>query len=94
MRFARLAHIVLGTAVVHASAPAGPWDVFNYAPTSRTVYPATIHSSHGSGSNLQRLVGGKGSAVLGANGSWVALDFGVEVRVQYMCRLGLADLYA
>ncbi|KAG6908504.1 hypothetical protein DXG01_004438 [Tephrocybe rancida] len=68
-------------APVHARAPAGPWDEFNFAPTSKTVYPRAIHSSNGDVGNAQTLIGnsGSGSATLSGKGSWVALDFGVEV---------------
>ena len=63
-----------------ASAPSGPWDAFNYAPESKTVYPTGIHSISGTVNNAQQLVHNAGSAILTGNGSWVALDFGVEVR--------------
>ncbi|KAG6861519.1 hypothetical protein C0995_015629 [Termitomyces sp. Mi166 len=62
-----------------ARAPTGPWDTFNFAPHSKTVYPASIHSSNGSVTNPQLLVNNSGSAVLGGKDAWVALDFGVEV---------------
>ncbi|KAH9476632.1 hypothetical protein JR316_0010545 [Psilocybe cubensis] len=62
-----------------ASAPSGPWDAFNLAPESKTVYPAAIHSSHGSVKNSNLLVKNKGKASLSTNGSWIALDFGIEV---------------
>ncbi|KAG6877286.1 hypothetical protein C0993_008843 [Termitomyces sp. T159_Od127] len=62
-----------------ARAPAGPWDAFNYAPLSKTVYPASIHSSHGTVTDAPLLVNNTGSATLTGSGSWVALDFGVEV---------------
>ncbi|KAG5720851.1 hypothetical protein E4T56_gene17351, partial [Termitomyces sp. T112] len=64
-----------------ALAPAGPWDSFNFAPTSKTVYPAAIHSisSQGMVTNTQLLVSNSGSATLSGKGAWVALDYGVEV---------------
>ena len=65
---------------VGASAPAGPWDKFNYAPKSRTVFPTTIKEVSGTIHNPQHLVT-KGSATLSGNGSWVALDFGIEVSI-------------
>ncbi|KAF8153876.1 glycoside hydrolase family 78 protein [Crassisporium funariophilum] len=67
------AHLVSGTA------PKGPWDAFNLAPTSKTVYPTAIHSTAGSVKDSDLLVGNKGRATLSANNSWIALDFGVEV---------------
>ncbi|KAJ7197058.1 Six-hairpin glycosidase [Mycena rebaudengoi] len=68
-----LAYPVLGLA------PKGPWDAFNYAPKSKTVYPAAIRQIEGFVQNPQRLVNNVGSAKLSGQGSWVALDFGVEV---------------
>ncbi|EJD39434.1 glycoside hydrolase family 78 protein [Auricularia subglabra TFB-10046 SS5] len=61
------------------SAPAGPWDSFNYAPTSKTVWPRAVFESHGHVTNAARLPNNKGSATLSGKGTWVALDFGVEV---------------
>ncbi|KAJ7106845.1 glycoside hydrolase family 78 protein [Mycena crocata] len=60
-------------------APAGPWDAFNYAPKSKTVYPAAIRQVEGSVTNSERLVNNTGSATLSGQGTWMALDFGVEV---------------
>ena len=60
-----------------ASAPAGPWDSFNYAPKSKTVKPSSIKEVHGTVRNAKNLVS-KGSATLSGSGSWVALDFGIE----------------
>ncbi|KAG6889444.1 hypothetical protein C0992_005164 [Termitomyces sp. T32_za158] len=71
--------ILLFTASALARAPAGPWDAFNYAPSSKTVYPASIHSSHGTVTDAPLLVNNSGPAMLAGNGSWVALDFGIEV---------------
>lgn len=67
--------------VVRASAPAGPWDAFNFAPKSRTVYPTAVKVTHGGVRNANALVA-KGAATLSENGSWIALDFGVEVSLQ------------
>jgi hypothetical protein len=61
-------------------APSGPWDAFNYAPKSKTVYPAAIREMEGTVTNSDRLVDNAGSATLSGQGSWVTLDFGVEVR--------------
>lgn len=66
--------------LVLGSAPPGPWDAFNFAPKSKTVWPAAIHSFEGRVTNAARLVRNAGSATLQSKGSWVALDFGVEVR--------------
>ncbi|KAG6855785.1 hypothetical protein H0H87_010831 [Tephrocybe sp. NHM501043] len=71
--------LLLFIALAYARAPAGPWDKFNYAPKSKTVYPSAIHSQHGEVQNAQKLVGNAGVANLAGKGSWVALDFGIEV---------------
>lgn len=64
-----------------ALAPSGPWDTFNYAPSSRIVSPAAIHSTNGSVDGASNLVNGTtGNATLSGNGSYVVLDFGKEVR--------------
>ena len=62
-----------------ASAPRGAWDVFNYAPHSRTVRPTTIYKTGGSVSNAWDLLSGTDSATLSGNGSYISLDFGKEV---------------
>ena len=69
--------------LVRASAPAGPWDAFNYAPKSRTVFPTSVKEVSGTAYNVQNLVS-KGSATIVGKGSWVALDFGIEVSTQWM----------
>lgn len=71
-------------------APQGRWDNFNFAPKSKTVYPAAIHSSEGSLQNAQQLVENKGSAILTGQGSWVALDYGMEVRLSFHSQSVLA----
>ena len=72
---------IVGGAV--AAAPSGPWAAFNYAPTSLTVRPVAIHSTSTSGSisNASALTTEDGVATLSGNETWVALDFGKEVRV-------------
>ncbi|KAJ6603318.1 glycoside hydrolase family 78 protein [Mycena vulgaris] len=60
-------------------APSGPWDAFNYAPKSKTVYPAAIREIEGTVTNSELLVNNAGSATLSGQGTWIALDFGVEV---------------
>ncbi|KAJ7118101.1 glycoside hydrolase family 78 protein [Mycena epipterygia] len=71
--FSFLARSALGLA------PPGPWDAFNFAPKSKTVYPSAIRETEGTVTNSQRLVNNAGSATLTGQGSWIALDFGVEV---------------
>lgn len=60
-------------------APPGDWDRFNYAPSSRVVTPVAIHSSHGQITTPENLVGARGKATFASSGSWLALDFGIEV---------------
>ncbi|TRM57630.1 glycoside hydrolase family 78 protein [Schizophyllum amplum] len=63
-----------------ASAPSGPWDDFNYAPSSRTVYPTSVYEISGDVVNADNLAIPEGdSARLSSAGSWIALDFGREV---------------
>ncbi|EGN92657.1 glycoside hydrolase family 78 protein [Serpula lacrymans var. lacrymans S7.3] len=57
----------------------GPWDAFNIAPKSKTVYPQAIYTAQGSVQNANNLVSKSGSTTFSGNGSWVAMDFGVEV---------------
>ncbi|TFK33098.1 Six-hairpin glycosidase [Crucibulum laeve] len=79
MRLFMLPLILLCSSTVFGLAPTGPWDNFNLAPKSKTVYPAAIHSTNGTVENVQRLIQNRGSATLSGQGSWVALDYGVEV---------------
>ncbi|KAJ7626201.1 Six-hairpin glycosidase [Roridomyces roridus] len=60
-------------------APSGPWDAFNFAPKSKTVYPASIRQSTGSITTPKNLVNGAGKATLSGVNSSITLDFGVEV---------------
>ena len=62
-----------------ASAPRGAWDVFNYAPHSRTVRPTAVYKTGGSLSNAWNLLSETDGATLGENGSYISLDFGKEV---------------
>lgn len=62
-----------------ALAPSGPWDAFNLAPSSRTVYPVKINRSSGHVVNADALVTQSGTTTLSGNYSYVTLDFGKEV---------------
>jgi hypothetical protein len=62
-----------------ASAPSGPWDSFNLAPSSRTVYATNIHGTSGNVTNASNLLSKSAAVVLSGNGSYVTLDFGKEV---------------
>ena len=78
----RLVFVLWSTGLCLAVAPNGPWDKFNLAPKSRTVYPTAIHSTSGFGdvADGETLVGDTGKvATLTKNGTWIALDFGTEV---------------
>lgn len=78
--------LILGTSsLVLASAPSGPWDQFNYAPSSRTVWPTAVRTEQGSIVNSAKLVENAGSATLAANGSWLTLDYGKEVGLPCAC---------
>ncbi|KAK1229043.1 hypothetical protein PQX77_007907 [Marasmius sp. AFHP31] len=63
-----------------AKAPSGPWDDFNYAPSSRVVRPVSIRRTEGSVSGTQNLLtdSKNGTADI-ASGAWVTLDFGIEI---------------
>ncbi|KXN90379.1 hypothetical protein AN958_04248 [Leucoagaricus sp. SymC.cos] len=65
--------------VAFCLAPAGDWDKFNFAPSTRVATPVAIHSSDGQITNPANLIGGKGKTTFSASGSWLALDFGIEV---------------
>ncbi|EJD51192.1 glycoside hydrolase family 78 protein [Auricularia subglabra TFB-10046 SS5] len=64
---------------VLSSAPAGPWDAFHYAPDSRTVRPRAIFKAEGNVVDADKLVNNGGSATLSGKGSWLTLDFGLEI---------------
>ncbi|KAF9490904.1 Six-hairpin glycosidase [Pleurotus eryngii] len=70
--------VVLLPLSVVALAPPGPWDKFNFAPTSKVVFPSAIHGVDGNVNNAGRIVGGSGSATLMGSSAFT-LDFGVEV---------------
>ncbi|PCH42961.1 glycoside hydrolase family 78 protein [Wolfiporia cocos MD-104 SS10] len=63
---------------VFCGAPSGPWDAFNYAPESKIVYPRAIRELNGTVLNAGKLLT-SGSATLTGSGSYVALDFGIEI---------------
>ena len=72
-----LSFLLLGT-YTGCSAPSGPWDEFNFAPESRTVYPRAVWGTYGNVTNAENVIS-DGSLTLSGNGSYVALDFGYEV---------------
>ncbi|KAJ3775643.1 glycoside hydrolase family 78 protein [Lentinula raphanica] len=65
-----------------SKAPAGPWDAFNFAPSSRTFNPKSIYTTVGQVAGAENLLGNTSStegATFTGNGSYVVLDFGQEV---------------
>ncbi|KAJ3575186.1 hypothetical protein NP233_g1257 [Leucocoprinus birnbaumii] len=74
-----LSLLLSGIAGVVCLAPPGDWDKFNYAPSSRTVTPVAIHSSNGQITNPSGLIKAQGKTTFSSSGSWLALDFGIEV---------------
>jgi hypothetical protein len=77
--FSKFLALAVNLLQVLASAPSGPWDAFNLAPSSRTVYAANIHGTDGNVSNANNLLFQSGAVVLSGDGSYVTLDFGKEV---------------
>ena len=72
--------------VVSCLAPPGDWDKFNFAPSSRVVTPTAVHSSDGQIANPSGLIGAQGNTIFSSSGSWLALDFGFEVRCSLSSR--------
>jgi len=58
-------------------APSGPWDTFNLAPTTRTVFPKAVYASSKGVTNVMNLLSG-GQAAMTAKSNFT-LDFGKEV---------------
>jgi hypothetical protein len=75
-----LSPVLLYAGLAACLAPSGNWDKFNFAPSSRIVTPVAIHSSHGQITNPGNLVEARGKTTFSSSGSWLALDFGIEVR--------------
>ncbi len=72
---------------VAAVAPAGPWDAFNYAPSSKTVFPVEVISSIG---DVEVTVDDATNSMTLANqGSYVTLDFLKEVTP---CSVAASDV--
>ncbi|KAL1659380.1 Six-hairpin glycosidase-like protein [Schizophyllum commune] len=72
--------LACGLSTVTASAPSGPWNDFNYAPSLRTVSPTAIYKYEGNVDNPKGLLGSDAqSATLNGAGAWIAVDFGKEV---------------
>jgi hypothetical protein len=81
-----LLSLLLVVNAVAGLAPSGPWDDFNYAPASRLVYPKNVYKTNGEVANAEGLVGDSNVgdyATIAGEDSFIALDFGLEVRVLY-----------
>ncbi|KAK0485990.1 glycoside hydrolase family 78 protein [Armillaria novae-zelandiae] len=75
--FADFCFLITSALYVAAVAPAGPWDAFNYAPSSKIVFPVQVISSVG---DVEVTVeSGTNSMTLANQGSYVTLDFLKEV---------------
>jgi hypothetical protein len=72
-------------------APSGPWDAFNLAPGSRTVYPTKINRTSGNVTNADALVANSGAITLSGNNSYVTLDFGKEVCLSLFSCFCISD---
>ncbi|KIY48060.1 glycoside hydrolase family 78 protein [Fistulina hepatica ATCC 64428] len=80
MLYGSLIFLLAIVSAVRALAPNGPWDAFNLAPTSRTVYASSIRVSNGDVVDPDNLLLPDASTAATLSGkSWVTLDFGVEV---------------
>jgi len=73
-----------------AAPPPGAIEALNYSPTSRTVRPTAVHSTSGSVTNPQNVLGGQPTRVSGTNSS-ITLDFGKEVGGIVTLRFGAAS---
>ncbi|KAJ7055763.1 glycoside hydrolase family 78 protein [Mycena amicta] len=63
-----------------AVAPKGPWDVFNYAPASKTVRPVSVRTVNGTVHGAAGLVrSATAQATFSGGSSYVVLDWGKEV---------------
>lgn len=75
-----LAVLLIAVPIGDASAPAGPWDVFNYSPSNRSAVAASIYSTNGTVEGASELIDNMfGNATFSEDGSYVVLDFGKEV---------------
>lgn len=74
-----LSFLLLGTHT-QCAAPAGPWDAFNFAPASRSAYPQAVREMHGNVSDASGFLSND-SVTLSGDGSYVTLDFGLEVSI-------------
>ncbi|KAJ3739349.1 glycoside hydrolase family 78 protein [Lentinula detonsa] len=74
--------ILLLAAPAKTKAPAGPWDRFNFAPSSRSFVPKSVYTTAGEVTGAENLLGNTSStegATINGNGSYLVLDFAQEV---------------
>jgi hypothetical protein len=71
--------VALAPQLGRAQAPKGAWDAFNYAPSSRTVFPVSVRETGGD-ADVSAYNGTEGAFTLSGAGAYVTLDFGKEVR--------------
>lgn len=65
-----------------AKAPAGPWDAFNFAPSTRSFVPRSVYTTVGLVTGAENLLSNSSStegAIVTGIGSYIVLDFGQEV---------------
>ncbi|KAJ3781145.1 hypothetical protein GGU10DRAFT_367672 [Lentinula aff. detonsa] len=66
--------ILLLAAPATTKAPAGPWDRFNFAPSSRSFVPKTVYTTVGEVTGAENLLGNTSStesASINGNGSYL-----------------------
>ena len=80
MNCLQLVYVLFLLGFALGSAPNGPWDAFNFAPDSRTVWPHSVNRAVGSVRGASNLLTKTGIATLSGSQSYLTLDFGVEVR--------------
>lgn len=78
MTLLALFSLLLLALYTRCSAPSGPWDALNFAPESRTAYPGSVREAKGNVSDAYGILS-DGSVTLSGNGSYITLDFGLEV---------------
>ncbi|KAJ6530328.1 glycoside hydrolase family 78 protein [Mycena capillaripes] len=72
--------LVLSIPLCAGLAPNGPWDAFNYAPTSKIVKPVSIRTVSGTVLGAEGLIqDSDAQATFSGNSSFVVLDWGKEV---------------
>ncbi|KAI0123711.1 alpha-l-rhamnosidase [Xylariales sp. AK1849] len=70
----------LADAVFSAKPADGPWQKYNLAPESRTLFPQSVYASEGEVTNAESILsnGENGSAILSGKDALLTVDFGVN----------------